>query len=186
MKEMTVTIRGLAPCIQHNGQMADPLNKYAKAMKAISGKRKKSDEDYAEMAKIEFEAGLYLNKEGHVIWPGINIERMLVDGAKKLKLGSTFKSCIMIVDDFEMEPRVKNSSKLFSTNAFYSVVKIGMAKISRCRPMFENWSLTFKLAYNDEVLNPSDIQQVIEIAGQQIGLGDWRPRYGRFVVESVK
>ena len=38
----------------HNGQMANPLNKWAKLMKQISSKRAKTDADYEEMARIEF------------------------------------------------------------------------------------------------------------------------------------
>ena len=40
--------------IMHNGQTADPLNPFSKAMKEISGKRKKTDTDYEAMANIEF------------------------------------------------------------------------------------------------------------------------------------
>ena len=41
-KVMLLTIIGTAPLVMHNGQTADPLNKYAKMLKAISGKRKKT------------------------------------------------------------------------------------------------------------------------------------------------
>jgi hypothetical protein len=37
-KAYRVTIEGTAPIIMHNGQTADPLNQYAKAIKQISGK----------------------------------------------------------------------------------------------------------------------------------------------------
>jgi len=49
--------------IMHNGQTADPLNPFSKAMKEISSKRKKTDTDYEAMANIEYRAGLYLNKK---------------------------------------------------------------------------------------------------------------------------
>jgi hypothetical protein len=40
-KQLALTIIGTAPLVMHNGQTADPLNKYAKMLKGVSGKRKK-------------------------------------------------------------------------------------------------------------------------------------------------
>jgi len=186
MQEVTVKIKGISPCIQHNGQMCDPLNPYTKQMKEISGKRKKTDDDQIAMARIEWEAGLYLNKAGRVVWPGTNLERMILDAAKKIKMGTLVKSALMIPDDSVMDADYpKDLEKMFEACRIASKVKVGMASIIRTRPIFDNWSLTFKVLFNEELLNPRDLQQILDIAGAQIGLGDWRPRFGRFVVESV-
>ena len=40
------------------------MNKFAKAMKAITSKRKKTDEDYIELARLEFFGGLYADDQG--------------------------------------------------------------------------------------------------------------------------
>jgi hypothetical protein len=166
--------------------MCDPLNPYKKQMKEISGKRKKTDDDQIAMARIEWEAGLYLNKAGRVVWPGTNLERMILDAAKKIKMGTLVKSALMIPDDIVMDADYpKDLDKMFESCRIASKVKVGMASIIRTRPIFDNWSLTFKVLFNEELLNPRDLQQILDIAGAQIGLGDWRPRFGRFVVESV-
>jgi len=186
MKEATVKIKGISPCIQHNGQMCDPLNPYTKQMKEISGKRKKTDDDHAAMARIEWEAGLYLDEKERVIWPGMNLERLILDGAKKIKMGTTIKSALMVPDDSVMEAAYpKDMDKRFESCRIASKVKVGQASIIRTRPIFDNWSLTFKVLFNEELLNLRDLEQILEIAGSQIGLGDWRPRFGRFIVESV-
>ena len=73
--------------IMHSGQTADPLNHFTKALKEISSKRKKTDADFEAMANIEYQAGLYLNKNREVIIPSRVLESVLVEGAKKSKEG---------------------------------------------------------------------------------------------------
>src|SRR5688572_8352761 len=101
-KPLEFHIVGVAPLLMHNGQLADPLNKWAKAMKKITAKRKKTDEDYEELSRLEFEGGLYLDDDLAPCIPGINLEGCLVDGAKKSKLGEQFKAAVMIVDNWPL------------------------------------------------------------------------------------
>jgi len=56
-----------APVLMHNGQTADPLNKWSKSIKEISSKRNKVESDYEEMARLEFMAGLYLDANGPIL-----------------------------------------------------------------------------------------------------------------------
>ena len=73
-----------APFIMHNGRTADPTNKWAKAMKKVTGKRVKTDADYEEMARIEFLAGLYMGTGGPII-PSMLIDSVMINAAKKTK-----------------------------------------------------------------------------------------------------
>jgi hypothetical protein len=36
-----------------------------------------------------------------------------------------------------------------------------------------------------DLLNAQDIEEWAYVAGMQIGIGDWRPRYGRFEVAVI-
>lgn len=56
LEELKIKIVGISPLLMHNGQTSDPLNRFSKQLKAVSSKRKKSDEDYEEMARIEWHA----------------------------------------------------------------------------------------------------------------------------------
>lgn len=60
IETMKLRLTGIAPLLMHDNKAANPLNPYAKAMKALTGKRKKTDDDLAEIARIEWEAGLYI------------------------------------------------------------------------------------------------------------------------------
>ncbi len=100
---MEVTIEGVSPLLMHNGQTADPLNKFSKELKAVSSKRKKTDEDYAEMSRIEWHAGLYVDKHGFIVLPSEALEAAIGDGAKKSKLGKAFKSAVFIDCDARLD-----------------------------------------------------------------------------------
>src|ERR1700760_417784 len=91
---LNARISGIAPLIMHNGQTADPLNRYAKLMKEISGKRKKTEADFMEMAKIEFLAGLYMGPKGPII-PAVMLEANLVRGARKTKTGQLVEAGVI-------------------------------------------------------------------------------------------
>ena len=175
------------PMLVHNGQTADPLNKWAKAMKAVSGKRKKTDADYEEMSRIEFLAGLYMGKDGPVI-PARNVDSMLVNAAKKNREGPLAKSGVFCPRDANMDydgPRT--AEELFADERFrhVAIVRIQMARIARTRPVFADWSATVAVQIEDTVVNPKQVDDWFHIAGTQIGLGDWRPQHGRFSVKRV-
>ena len=91
-KTIDFHIRGVAPLLMHNGQLANPMNKFAKAMKAVTSKRKKTDEDHIELARLEFLGGLYADDQGRAVLPGEVIEGTIVAGAKKTKKGKDAKT----------------------------------------------------------------------------------------------
>jgi hypothetical protein len=179
--------------IPHNGQTADPRNKFSKAMKAISGKRKKTDSDLDELARLEFLAALYLGR-GDVVLPDYVLESTLVAGAKKSKRGTQAKTAIFVQDSpvlsFDGKPEIiteESLSELFEAgNHSLSVgVKVGMARVIRTRPLLRNWSAQFTVEYEDEFVNRAEVLDFADDAGRQVGLCDWRPKHGRFTVEVV-
>ena len=173
--------------IVHNGQTADPLNKFAKAMKAVSGKRKKTDADYEELARIEFMAGLYMGPDGPII-PAPNIDSMLVNAAKKSREGQIAKSGVFCFGDAKLDydgPRTV--PELWADERFrhVAIVRVGMARVARTRPYFKDWSAIVALQIEDTVVNVRQIDEWFAIAGTQVGLGDWRPQHGRFSAERL-
>jgi copper chaperone CopZ len=184
--DLKVTIKGVAPLLLHNGQTADPTNKFARAMKEISGKRKKTDEDYLEMAKIEWHAGLYVNGQKKIIIPAKCFEASIYDGAKKSKLGKAFKSAVFVESDsiLDIGKKYGEATELWEQEEFRDVqgVRVSQARIMRTRPIFHNWQASFVVLYDDEQVNLADVKRAIDDAGSKSGIGDYRPRYGRFEV----
>jgi hypothetical protein len=60
-----------------------------------------------------------------------------------------------------------------------------MAKIMRYRPILRKWSLNATIVVNEEVVNINEVKKAVQDAGALIGLGDYRPRFGRFNVEFI-
>jgi len=186
-----IHFQGVSPLLCHNGQTADPRNAYSKAMKAISGKRKKVDADYDELARLEWLAGLYLANDDLII-PDFVIESTMINGAKKSKRGPQAKCGLFFTEhaslEFAGKPDIINDqtlAEMFASGDFTHTigVKVGMAKVMRTRPMFRHWSFKAIAQYDPDVLNLRDVEEIASDAGKLVGLGDWRPKHGRFETE---
>lgn len=188
-----IRLQGVSPLLCHNGQTADPRNTYAKAMKAVSSKRKKTDADYDEMARLEWLAGLY-RIDGDLVIPDYVIESVMIKGAMKSKRGPQAKCGMFFTEhaslQFAGKPEIINDetlAEMFASGDFTHTigVKVGMSKVMRTRPIFRNWSLQATCQYDPDVLNLRDIEEIVSDAGKLVGLGDWRPKHGRFEAEVV-
>jgi len=188
-QELTVNLSGLSPLLMHCGQMSDPLNDFTIRMKAISKLRNKTDEHHEQMARIEWEAGLYLNDKGAPCIPGENIESMFIAAAKKQKMGPQAKAGIICDGNFAVVfDGPKGIEALYEDGRFSDrrSVCIQRARIMRTRPIFYDWQLKFKINYLPDQFEKSQVAEILDIAGRVIGLGDYRPRFGRFLVDSCK
>ncbi len=184
MAWQTITYRLTSDCpmLMHNGQTADPLNHWSKQMKSISGKRKKTDADYEELAKIEFMAALYIDKTGPIV-PAANVDSMLVNAAKKLREGPLVKSGVFCLKNASLEydgPRDPDGLWNAETFRHVAIVRVQMARVARTRPVFNEWAADVSLNIEDSLVNPAQVDAWMNVAGSQIGLGDWRPQHGRF------
>lgn len=185
MELIETTIEGVAPTILHNGRMANPLDEYAKALKAISGKRKKTDDDYAEMARIEWHGSLYLDDNLHPCWPSEAVEALLISAAKKSKEGPQAKTGLLILENFPLKyDGPKNLEELWPDKNYRIAVGVNVSgsKVMRTRPIFRKWSLDLQIQFDPEIVNRATVMHWLSVGGRLIGLSDWRPKHGRYVV----
>ncbi len=187
---LKVKIVGVAPLLMHNSQLADPLNRFTRAIKEITKKgKKKTDSDLEQLSKLEFMGGLYVDDQGRPAIPGECLEGMIRDGARKSRSGKDAQCGILSDGVWALEYEgPKDTEKLWEDERFrdYRVCRVNSARVMRMRPKFPEWSLTFEVAFQEEVTNRTDVEKWLRDAGQFVGLLDFRPRFGRFEVESVK
>lgn len=188
MRQLKVRIKGRSPLLMHSDRFANPLDKATKAHKELTGKRKKTDADHEAIARSEWMGSLYHNQALGPFIPGQNIDASLQEAAKLQKLGKKFKQAVMVVDD-EVPLQYKgprDPAALFDAG-FIDVrgVRVSMAKLMRCRPKFNDWSVEFTIAFNEDVVNVEEVRKALTDAGSLVGLCDYRPRYGKFEVEAV-
>jgi hypothetical protein len=171
----------------HNGQLADPLNEFSKAIGKISSKRSKTEADHEEIGRLEFLGGLYV-KNNKVIIPAEMLEASIIAGAKKFRKGPAFKVGIIVEDHAELNfGSGLKADRLWKHKDKYALrvaVRIQRSKLFRVRPKFDKWSLSFTVLYDPSIVDENELIEAIKKAGSQAGLGDWRPRYGRFKIDS--
>ena len=187
MKTATYTIRGTTPMMMHSERLANPFDDMTKAIKAISGKRKKTEDDLLEMAQLEWLGGLYYTKDDGVHVPGYNMLACVINGGKLHKLGTAIKRAAIVTEDAisVQYDGPSDPKKLFADKRFVDIrsVKIGTSKVMRCRPVFpRGWQMKFTVAFDENALQRGDLDRCVESAGLMVGLGDYRPRFGRFEV----
>lgn len=186
---LTFRITGTAPLLMQAETLANPLNKLTVEHKAVSSKRKKSEDDYLWLMESEWSASMYWADDIGPYIPALNIEGCISEAGKIHRLGKTIKQAARVVDDrHKLEydgPRTKE--KLWQSGKFADVrgVNIGGKKIMRCRPIFTSWSTKFSIEFMQDVVDQADLVRVVEEAGRRIGIGTYRPRFGRFTVEVV-
>lgn len=187
METIRFKIKGITPMLHHNSQLADPLNEYAKALKKISAKREKTEDDFYEMMKVEMLGGLYWDESLGLYIPGENIEACMIGAAKFKKLGTTFKRGAQVIELLcpltgtgapNSKEEIANSGKY----QYVKSVKVKTSRVMRTRPIFDNWATEFHVMFDESQLQREDIVEMAHSAGTMVGLGDWRPRFGKFEV----
>lgn len=173
-----VTVEGVADMLFHrwNPEAVDEKAKAAKGSKA-----KKSD---------DIESYVYRNDAGDLCVPGEYLRQAIIHAAK-----------------FRQDPRSprKSAMDLYKAGvvALTQLASLGKGAwdyedrrrvvvqrngVNRTRPaMKSGWKAEFELLVNlPEYIPPHDLHDVVNAAGRLIGVGDFRPTYGRFAVTNWK
>ena len=189
MINFTLTITGTSPMLMHNVQLSDPLNPAARELSRLTSKRKKTIEDHLEAARAEFLGALYTDPDVGPYVPGEWVMAALVAGAKLNRLGTTVTRGVIITTEVNPLAYANNSirdpekmweSKLFTHRAS---VKVTTSRVIRTRPQFLDWSTQAEGVLDESQLDLSQLGQVAENAGLFCGMGNWRPRFGRFTAK---
>lgn len=188
--DLTIRLTGIKPMLQHNGRLANPLDPHTRAIKAISKKRSKTDDDLAEMALLEARGSMYETDDGLLGIPNLNVWRAIYDAAKAFKLGEDVKRALLtepltvplLVADEEVKADMFLND---AENLHYCSVKIQRVRTMRARPLVRDWSSTHMFELLTDVIDLQNLGPVLERAGRLVGLGDWRPMYGTFSTEVI-
>lgn len=187
---ITVTLTGTTPLLMHNPRMVDPEFEVVREIKALTSKRKKTDEDLRRIQELEWYGGLY-EENGSVVQPTAKVRKCLVNAAKINKLGTAVGRAIYFRDlivplQYEGPRDIK---KLYADARFHSRLSVGVGgkRVMRVRPQFFPWALELHgIFVEDAGLNPDEVVRLTEQAGVVEGLGDGRViGYGRFTAKVV-
>lgn len=184
MIDFRIRLVGTTAMLMHSDRTVNPIDPMTKAMKQVTGKRKKTDDDYEEMARLEHAAGLYMDPEVGPYIPGENISSCLVNAAKITRQGTYVKQGVLITTDINplgyKGPRTIDGLWKDENFRHMKSVKVTTSRVMRCRPIFQQWTVEADGILDPEIIDFPSLQQIAETAGHRIGIGDWRPRFGRF------
>lgn len=184
MYTVDVTVKGVAPLLQHRF----PVPKFENLSKG--GKQVTGSPDYSE----EWKEYLYANSKG-VYQPSIHFEASMVKAAVNFKIqgkrGKTYKDLFkaaVFVEPEQIPHGIEVPEQLDedADKPLYLDIRpvvISRSRVVRIRPAFSpGWELDFEILCNDDQIHPDLLQDVLILAGKTVGIGDYRPKFGRFSV----
>lgn len=186
-----VRVKGVSPLLMHNARMANPLDEYTLQIKEITSKHhsKKTESDIIKTIELEFQGALYFDDNGAGAYiPGVNVEGAIRDAARASKQGKAVESGVVVDQDIVklLYDGPSTREELYADKRFVDTRAVKLQKAStimRTRPRFDSWALEFEVMAIDELVSISDVEKFIINAGRVKGLCDYRPKFGRFVVE---
>lgn len=183
--ELTLHLTGTRALLVHNIRLANPLDPYAREVKRLSAKRNRTEDDLIEMSRVEFAGGLYHSDDLGPYVPSTWFHAALVKAGGLRRLGSHVKRAVVVAEDAGLEydgPR--DVDGLWRDGRFVDqrMVTVGQAKVLRTRPRFTDWAVAFPVLVDTTGIDPEAFAEVAKIAGDLIGMGDYRPVFGRFSV----
>ena len=170
MLKYNVHVKGLVPIL---------FNKYPE-----EGTIKSRPTKARPTADEEVENSLYRLENGKIYHPAEHLVGAIVKAGTTftMKGKTSFKDAMKggvfvepmkiehVIQDYVMDSRP---------------VVIQRARVMKHRARLEQWELKFTLICVDERVIDEDMRAIVAYAGQFIGIGDYRPRYGRFEVVSM-
>lgn len=189
MFTVSCTVKGVAPLMQHKYPMPD-LSDLSKG-----GKKSTGAKDYTQ----EWRDYLYADANGNIYQPSVHFEAAMTKAAVGFKItgkrGKTYKdlfSANIVVDPERIPHNIKVPDQLDADadKQLYIDVRpvlVQRARVVRMRPTFKaGWELSFEIMVNDDEIQPDLLQDILVLAGKTVGIGDYRPKFGRFSVVEFK
>jgi len=192
ISEMQFKIKGFAPLLLNNPQCADPLNKYTKLKKPITSKRSKTDEDHAELADLEIRSKIYWDDDLGIYIPStwvqaaINKVSFSVSKVSKTAMrGCLFMNEPKIKLNYKNESMVRGPIDVVKNSEFRHkmILPQGQVRLAKYFPIFHDWSFESSLEFDESVTTGRDLKIMLERACKYGGFGDFRPTFGRALVE---
>ena len=171
---VNVTIRGEADLLFHRWN-CEAVEAKAKAAKGSAAKKLDDLESY-----------VYRNDQGEICIPGEYLRQAIIGAAKfRQDPRSPRKSAVDLVKAAVVSLTALASLGIREWDYEHRCrVQVQRNGLTRVRPAIkQGWSATFTLQVNlPEYILPEMLHGLITDAGRLIGVGDFRPTYGRFQV----
>lgn len=192
MKTITAKFTGITPLLQNNPQTVDPFNGYAKKKKPLTAKRSKTDEDLIAIREIEVESKVFFDDDMGIFvptrWVLASIAKnshALAKIAKAKVRGAVFTTHEKAKLTYEGMNQVKSKLDIVHNDRFITTLILPQQQVRLAKnfPIFHKWSFECELEYDDNIIDATDMERILEYGAKYGGFGDFRPSYGRCLCE---
>lgn len=185
MYTIDTSVQGIAPLMQHRFPIPPDVLK-PKGGTKVTGAR-----DFSE----EWREYFYATPDGDIYQPASHIEGALVRAAAQFKItgkrGKSYKelfqgNVFVSPDAIPHGVKVPESLDADADKPLYLDVRpviVNRARVVRLRPTFKSgWKLDFEIQVLDNQIASEIVNDILTLAGRTCGIGDFRPKFGRFLV----
>lgn len=188
MMRLHVRIRGVASLLMHKFSTQASADLAATVKKRKSGPPDPKEEAESGAYRLDPKDG---EKQGQLCLPGEHFFQSMVLAASSFQVQGQGKRTYKdpVKGNVFVEPEYigltnKDGEGLYTYEIDSRPARIKTAKINRRRPILKEWVAEFDIVVTDEEAVPIVvINSILVSAGQTKGVGDYRPRFGRFMVE---
>ena len=195
-KKLTFRLEGVVPLIMNNGQSQNPDLKINKERSKLHKRGHKTEQDELDGRKLDFLAALYTDDKGHPVIPGDNFDAMMygrsgavsqmkVKGISRKKCAANIFTEGPVLLEYDGPSTAKELAEDERFRFFHKVVRSNIS-VFVTHPIFPKWSATVAVKYNSDQLDADDVAKLMVYGGENVGVCDWRPKYGRFVATLVE
>jgi len=148
---------------------------------------KKAKRDFGT-PKAQAQEVAYYNEDGKLVQPAEHIYQSLVKaagdfqvkGKGKKSYRDAVRGLVLVAPEY-----IGHDTQDWTVDS--RPVRVQKARVVRHRPFLAKWSLNFELKCLDGEALPAEVMNAILVrAGESVGIGDYRPRFGRFLVTEFK
>ena len=171
MKTIQVEIRGTTPLLIHRFAEASEQSKPTRRIKSQNGD-----------PRAEAEQNAYQATDGTYYFSSFAIPGALgAAGSNHKSVGSrkslrwVVPSAVRMSTDTITILNGAGPAKDFEVDSRPVTIPATKGRIMRHRPRFDSWGARFDLVVNDDLLSTEIVHQLLNEAGQSIGIGDFRP-----------
>lgn len=182
-----VRFEGEAPLLMHADTLLDITHPITREFKALAAKRggTRTIDDEMNLARLEWLAGIYHDEEIGPYIPGGSVKRAITQAATRFNKGEPLKRGL-IVEQLKIPVEYEGPRDLDGLweegyRDMRGAVNSGRnsGRVQRCRPLFEEWALTFDVSWDPKEADRDTLAFILEFA-QVRGIGDFRPEFGTF------
>jgi len=177
MKIIECVIKGIAPLLQHKLSLEVEVALESKLKKRAGHPIEDSPESY--LYKLD---GKIVQPSEHILQAIIKrMSNYKIQGRGKKTYKEMAQGSIIIEPEFLIH---KIQKWVIDTRSV--VIPATKGRAIRKRPRFNDWELNFTIKVMSDELPVEVLKSALDDAGREGGIGDYRPRFGRFIVTKFK